>query len=352
MALGLAVAGDIINDALIYYVRGKALVQTMEDRPLLKMLNGAKKPFGGGNLQISIPVQGTFMSDTAGFYAGYSNDDTLTFNQAQNVLRVVYPWKEVHAGLIISHTELKIDGISIGDHQKQSEHTETELTRLTGILENRLADYAESWARMTNFMFWRDGSQDAKQVPGILSIITDTPALGITGGLNRATYPWWQHRAMVNGDKITASAVNQTLSRTLRKELRQLRRYQGKPNVALAGSVFLDALELEVQEKGLYTQEGFKNNGNTDLGMADISMRGLGTFQYDPTLDDLGYAARCYIFDSKHITLKPMEGEENKVLTPERPYQYLVFLRSMTWTGGLVADQLNCHGVYEVAVPV
>jgi hypothetical protein len=116
----------------------------------------------------------------------------------------------------------------------------------------------------------------------------------------------------------------------------------------LCGSQFIDSLELEIAEKGIYTQEGFVKEGSTDLGINDIKMRGLGTFTYDPTLDDLGYGKRCYIWDSRRIQLRPMEGEDNKIVTPERPYQYMIFLRSMTWTGALVATQLNSNAVYEV----
>ena len=44
-----------------------------------------------------------------------------------------------------------------------------------------------------------------------------------------------------------------------------------------------------------------------------------------------------------------MDGEDNKVLNPERPYDYAVFLQSMTFTGALTSDQLNCHAVWSVA---
>lgn len=343
--LGLVVAGDIINDALIYYTRGKALAQTMEDRPLLRMLRSKQKTFPAGNLQLSEPIQGTFMSDTAGFFTGYQEDDQLPFNQAQNVLRAVYPWKEVVAGLIITHTELKKDGITITDHQKETDHGDA-LTRITGILENRLEDFGESWARMMNRMSWLDGSQDAKQMPGLLSLITDLINQGVTGGLNRANYWWWSTRGLVGNNAIVSNAESQTLTRTLRSELRQLKRYGGKPTMTACGSQFIDALEIEVQQKGIYTQEGFTKEN--DLGMNKIKMMGLGTFEYDPTLDDLGYSKRCYVWDPRRIFLRPMVDEDNKLSTPERPYQYMVFLRTMTWTGALVATQLNCNAVYEV----
>lgn len=346
MSLGLAVAGDIASAALDYYIRGKAFKQTIQDKPLLRVLDASKKTFPGGKDKVSYPVQGVFMDATAGFFAGYTEDDALAFKQAANLLRAEYSWKEAHAGLMITETELKKDGITVNDSMKTSEHSQVELTRLTGILENRLADYGESWSRAMNNMLWRDGSQDSKVSPGVKSILTTTPETGTTGGLSRVTYTWWRHRSAFG---IAPSEAAQTLTKKMRSEVRQLRRYGGKPNHALAGSAFIEALESELQAKGIYTQEGFTNAGKNDLGMADISMRGLGRFIYDPTLDDMGESKFCYVIDSNHLILHPMEGEENKVRKPERPYNYFVFIRSMTWTGVLGANQLNSHGVYSVA---
>lgn len=346
MALGLSIANDIANAVLTFYTRGDALAQTTQDKPLLRLLREKQKTFPGGKDNISDPIQGTYMSDTAGFFAGYSEDDQLAFAQAGSLLRTAFPWKEVHAGLIISFTELKKDGISITDGQKESEHSKVELTRLTGLLKNRIADFMESWSRQMNSMLWQDGSQDAKQTPGVLSILTDTPAVGTTGGLDRATYSFWRHRALIGASKILPSAANQTLTKTLRAELIQLRRFGGKPDVALCGSGFLDALRLEVQEKGYYTQTGWSDK-KTDVGMPGLKLDNLN-FEYDPTLDSLNLSKRCYVYDSRRLVLRPMEGEEQKVSIPERPYQYMVFLKSVTWTGALTCAQLNANAVYEV----
>jgi hypothetical protein len=346
MALGLTVASDIVSMALTMYVRGKVFAQTVQDKPLVRILQAKKKTFPGGKDNVSLPVQINFMSGVSGFFQGFAEDDALVFTQAQNALRGTYPWKEMHAGLILTETELKKDGITVTDNQKTSEHSEVELTRLTSILQNRLEDFGESWARSMNSMLWGDGSQDAKQIPGVRSLMFDDSTVGTVGGLSNVTYPAWRNRSSLN---ITASEENQTLSKTLRGELRQLKRFGGKPNIALAGSAFIEALESELQSKGLYSYEGFVNNGKTDLGIADISLRGLGTFTYDPTLDDMGMSKKCYIFDDSKLTLYPMQDEENKLREPVRPYQYLVYMRSMTYTGALCARQRNCSGVYSIA---
>jgi hypothetical protein len=287
------------------------------------------------------------MGDVPGFYTGYTQDQQLQFTQAQNILRVVYTGYETHAGLGITWTELKVDGISVGDNNKMTNHSDREATVLTDLMENRLEDFGESWMRAENFTLWKDGSQDPLVPPGILSIMTDTPGVGSTGGLSRVTYPWWNHRVNLN---LVASGENQTLTRYLRTDQRQIRRYGGRIDYIACGSKFIDALELEVQAKGQYTLEGFKNEGNTDIGMADISMRGVGKFMYDPTLDDLGLSNRAYMMDLRRIMKRPMAGEDKKIVTPERPYNYMVFFRSITSTFAVTCQQLNALAVYGVAV--
>lgn len=359
-ALGITQASDLASSLLDFYIKKGPLLQTMQERPLLKLLEAGKETFPASKDKISAAVQGTVMSDTAGFFAGYDEDDALVFAQPGDVLRAEEAWYEVNAGLKLSWSELKKDGITVSDHNKRSEHAGADAVRIAGgLFKARIMNYMESWARSMNSMLWADGSQDAKQVPGIQAIITETPNVGTTHGLARDTYSWWRHRARFGalgvtantGPKIAFSKADQTLTKTLRAELRQLRRYGGRPNKALCGSGFIAALEEEVHEKGIYTQQGFANKGSTDLGMAIIHMNGLGEFEYDPTLDTLGFEDRCYIMDTRHLKLWAMKGEDNKLLEPERPYNYAAYFRSMTWTGGLMADQLNCHGLYQTTVP-
>lgn len=348
--LGLTVANDIASAALIFYVRGKALSQTTYDKPLLKWLRDGQKTFPSGNLQVSEPIQGFYMSDTAGFLQGYTEDDAINFAQASNLLRAVFNWKEVAASLIITWTELKKDGITIVDDTKggkTSEHSDVALTRITGLLENRMDDYGESWSRAFNNMLWQDGTQDSKQVPGIQALLTAAPnnTSGSTGGLSRVTYPFWQNRSNMS---LQPSGANSSMILYFNSELIQLRRFGGKPNKALCGSAFLDALRIELVAKGYFTQTGFQGEKATDLGIGGLHISGLGKFEYDPTLDLLSLSKRCYIMDGRRVRLRPMEQEDNKVLTPERPYQYMVFLKSMTWTGALETTQLNANGVYSI----
>lgn len=342
--------GEIANIAaasLDYYIKSPAFSQTIQDKPLLRAMLGKQKTFSGGKGAIDLPVKGDYTTAIQ----GYTHNDTVTFANPANLRRAKVPWKEVHAGIQVTLTELKIDGISVVDKNrmdKTTTHSEAEMHRLVGLLEDKLEDMAEGWSRSFNSMLWLDGTADPKLAAGVKAFITDTVATGTIAGLDRATATWWRNRTAVGGSAITPSTSLQTLTKFLRKEVRQLKRYGGKPDLVLAGSAFIEALEAEVFEKGTYTQEGFINRGKTDIGMADIAMRGVGTIMYDPTLDDIGESKRCYFIDSENLRLYVMDGEDRKTHNPAPPHDQYVVYRSMTWTGAVVPRQLNGCGVYAI----
>jgi len=344
--LGYVTATDLASALLPLYTRGETLAQTTEDKPTLRWFEEHKKTFSGGyGLTLSDPVQGAFMSDTNPIQ-GYSQDDQLLFGQAMNIQRTTFYGYEHNYGLIITWSELKQDGITISNHQKVTQHSEKDLYVLTDVLKNRMADFMESYQRNKNRLLFQDGAADPKAMKGMKSILTDSPTQGVTGGISRATYPWWQHRMTTT---LAPSANDQTMCRFFQDELRVLKQYGGKPDKAICGRSFLTSLETEVYAKGVLTQTGFQNAGKTKFGMAEISVLGLGTFDWDPMLDHLGEGNRCYILDSRRLKYRPMEDEEEKVLTPERPYNYAVFLHNLTLTASMTATQLNCHGIYATA---
>jgi len=349
-AFTTAEIASITNAALDYYIKGESFAQTIQEKPLLGRMMGKQKTFPGGKGLISIPIISEYTTGIEGFVG----DESVSYDNPNNLKRVTFPWKEIHAGISMTLTELKIDGISVVDTldgANVTRHSERDMTVLTNILEHKLADMAEGWARSFNEMLWLDGTQDNKLVPGLSFFIADDPTTGVVGGVNRATAgnEFWRNRALVGTNKITSSVTNQTLTKTLRAEARQLKRYGGKPDLILAGSKFIETLEAEVFEKGAYTQTGFVNNGKNEIGMADISMRGVGTFIYDPTLDDLNKSDYAYFVDSGNINLYVMEGEDRKTHNPARPHDKYVLYRAMTWTGATAARQLNGCGVYQVA---
>ena len=348
MAFSIQELENISNAALDFYIKGQPLSQQLQEKPLLGAMKSAQKTFPGGKGDI----RGNVKADYTTTFMGYSHDDTVTYSNPANIKQYNFPWHELHAGISLTLTELKHDGISVTDStsgEGTSNHSGRDVTAISNILQDKLEDMDEGMARSFNEMLWGDGTASSKIFAGVQHFIADDPTSGVVGGIDRAVNTWWRNRAAVGSGKITHSTTSQTLTKFLRAEIRQLRRYGGRPNLVLAGSGFIEKLEAEIAEKGQYTQTGFANNGATEIGMADISMRGVGSVKYDPSLDDLDRENFAYFIDTRHLYPYVMEGEDMKKHSPARPPEKYVLYRGVTWTGTMIGRKMNCHGVYEAA---
>lgn len=337
---------NIANAMLDFHMdRGKVYSQTIQNKPLLSAMRGKQKTFPGGKDNITVRAKGTYTTDIM----GYTHDDTVTYANPANIKEATYPWKEIHAGISCTLTELKKDGISVVDSansKSTSNHSDREMTALANIFEDKIEDMKEGWERGMNNMFWQDGSQDAKQAPGLQSfILTDPTTAVVVGGIDQSANTWWRNRATLSLSTTTPSDM--AIIKELKSEQRQLTRYGSPKHIRLCGSDFLDALEAEIYAKGSFTQIGWTSTGQLDIGQADAALKGT-TFMYDPTLDDLGYAKYCYVIDTNAIYPMVMEGEDMKKHSPARPEDKYVLYRAMTWTGGVVCKQRNTSGVYSI----
>lgn len=354
MAFTQAELDNIAEAALDYHMkRGQVHSQTIQEKPLYRTMRDKQKTFPGGKGEITCRVKGKYDTDIS----GYSHNDTVAYGNPANIKTAKYPWKEIHAGIEVTLTELKHDGISVVDSTRSDrtvEHSDREMTVLAGLLQDKLEDMSEGWARGFNNMLWEDGTQDPKEVPGIQSIILDDPLAAVTvGGIDQSVETYWQNRSRVDNTGGTSATderidtANTEIARVLSSEYRQLRRFGGNPSLFLCGSDWLDAIEKEMRDKGYYTETGWaKNGGRMDVSAADPAFKNQAMV-YDPTLDDLGFAKRAYWIDPRYLFLMVMSGEDMKQHNPARPANQYVFYRAMTWTGGLVANMRNCHGVYE-----
>lgn len=348
---------NIFNSSLdFFFNRGDYFPQTLQARPLLDKLERGKKEFPGGKSDISLAVLGEY-GDGSGndVLKGYTHNDVVKFMTPANMRRAAYPWKETHIGLTFTHTEAKIDGISItDDRDAMSNHSQRELTVLVNLIQTKLESLAEQYARSMNTMLYGDGTSDPKGLSGLQSIILDNPAVGTTGGIDRAATAWWRNRARTAANAaagglgaITSNVADGgALLQALSWEYRQLIRYGGKPNFAVCGSDFLDAMEKERRANAIYSTNGVDGSQDVSIG----ATRYLNTtFVYDPTLDDMNMSKRCYWIDTSKIFLMAMQGEWRKDHNPTRPADQFIVFKSITSTGQLVASQLNSSIVMDIA---
>lgn len=335
---------NVANAVIDYHIHGKVESQVIQKRPLYDSLKAGQKTFPGGKEFITGRVKGVYTSAMQ----GYSHDDEQSYANPANIKQWQAKWYEVGAGISVTLTELKIAGISVVDsmNSKQTtQHSDSELVALTNLLDDKFEDLDEGSKRSLAEMFWRDGTQDAKAIPGIQSILLGAPTTGVTLGIDRSINTWWRNRASLAIDSSTAS--NQNLVSTLQFEFRQLRRFASPKHKFLAGSTFMDAFEKELRSKGNYTLEGWAAQKSIDASVADIAFKGV-MIEYDPLLDDLGLAKYGFVIDTNAVKLWVMENEDMKAHTPARPPEKYVLYRAVTLTGALAANRLNTSGVYSI----
>jgi len=347
MAFTVEEVVSVMNSIIDYHERGAPVDQIKQARPLADQMQKVAKTFPGGKEFITTPVRGSYTSTLN----GYSHDDSNPYRNPANNKRAAYPWKELHGGVEITLTELKQEGLSIADtafNGKAKSHSDSELMRLTENLEQKYYDLKEGTERDFAKMVLLDGTQDPKVFPGILSFLLSSPSTGVTGGLDRALNSWWRNRSSLA--LSTTTPGDMVISRKMQNETRQLKRYapDWKP-YNVAGSDFLDAWENEMRAKGTITMVGWAKNGALDPSVSEIAPRDLGVFNYDPTLDDLGYSKYALSIDINAIKLRPMEDEVWKEHNPARPPEKYVIYKARTWTGGMSANRLNSSGIYSIA---
>lgn len=346
MPFTVAELENVANAAIdFHFQRGKVHAQTLQDKPLLALINGRKRMFPGGKENITVRVKGEY----TGAFQGFSHDDEVTYVNPTNIKTATYPWKLIHNGIQFTMHELAKDGISIVDSatgKGETQHSDRELTVLANLLEDKLEELDETTERGMNEMFWKDGTADPDLVPGLRSIILDDPTSAtVVGGIDQVANTWWRNRASL-GLSVTTPA-DLVITNKLQAEFRQLRRFGGRPSRALAGSAFLEAFEAELRSKGTFVQEGWAKSGRLDASIADLAFKGV-PFEYDPTLDDLGLSKYAFVIDPRRLFPMVMDGEDMKRHNPARPENKYVFYRAITWIGGLVCNQRNAHGVYSI----
>jgi hypothetical protein len=345
------------------FIRGPFKEVGIQDKPLLKIFESGAEDFNGAKEVISLPVR--FDRGANGVndgVKGYSHNQTVGFYNPNNGRRANYVWREMHHGMTMTETELKQQGILVGNEFGSVSRSagDRSLVVLTDIMMSANKDFMERYAETMNTMMWGDGTADPSGLHGLLAFIADIPTLGTTGGISRATNPKWRNRARTRafslhssfsaawgGDRVTSNVSNGgALWQELGKEYRQLRRFGAKPDTFLAGSDFIDMLEREQRANGNYSETGF--TGTQDGSMGDLKFKDM-PIKYDPTLDDMGRAKYGYMWDSKLIKLKKLAGDWKRMRDPARPYNQFVLHKSLVCTGQIVSDQLDGALVIEAA---
>lgn len=351
----------INNSTLETYIdRGKVWKQDVANKPMLEAFNARAGKFVGGKDAVSFMVDSAYDRDWG--LVGYSGDDQLIHKNPTGGKRARFPWKEHYMGMVVTMTELKTDGIDVvedGADQRAREMSGREQQALANLLDEKNDKMGATYTFNLDRLLHGDGSADAKALAGIRSIVLDSPATGSTGGISRVANSYWRNDAATaanaaaggQGAITSAATAGGTLITFMDKAARRRGKFKrGDTSVRyFCGSDFIDAYKAEMRANGSYTNIGWAGR-TPDGSMKDPNHMGM-PLEWDPTMDDIGYAKRCYALDMSNsgLRLLYMDGQRMKKHNPARPYDRMVMYNGISMTGVLVAKQLTTSGVYDIA---
>ncbi len=349
----LAAAG---SSAINFFLKNDPVDQINVERPLIKKLMGSKKPYVGG-LQYVVE-QLRYANDSN--FQSYFGDQQVSYNRKRTLQQAKFTWGSFHDGFGLNEDELTQNGIVMTD-DKDSVPTDAEKVQLANLLDENTETLKLGFQQNFDYMLHRDGSQSATDIPGLDSLISTTPtAPGVVGGLDQSVYTWWQNTAITGISTATAG----TLTEQMELAWRNCTRYGGQaPDLIICGEAFLDAYRKDATStvnRTVYVQPGGGAVDKMDSGIGEGTDWGV-TFKnrplvWDPVMTELDtldnptipWEKRCYFINTKHLTLRPIQGHWMVQRKPPRVYDRYVHYWALTAKAALTTSKRNAHAVLSI----
>ena len=384
-ALAAADISQLGYVALQNYLKNKPIDQVATERPLLKALMAKKKTWGGGKENIVEQIRTGYDNNFEWFGdTSLNTSDTVGYNTRDTIRQAYYPWNSAHDGFQFSEDYLIGNGILIGDSQSPRNSSAAGLVQLTNVFNESMEVLRLGFEEILDQSLHLDGtitvgggtSTANKAINGLDFIVPCVSHTGTVGGIDRASNTFWRNQIdMGAGLNVTTGASygngypGADLLAPMHVMWRACQRNGGSPDFILAGTDFVKSYEIaaDAKESRYAVQPGSSSSPwNMD---PSIENKDWGTFtglyfqgvpiMLDPVFQDLdaisgadssngltvAWEKRCYFLNTKHLTLRPIEGNDMIARKPPREHTSYNYYWGMTWRGSLTANRCNCHGV-------
>ncbi|MFC4727143.1 phage major capsid protein [Coralloluteibacterium thermophilus] len=337
---------------LEYHAKNDPFDQVNTDHPFLRDMIAKKKERIGGNEYVTENIR---VSNDSNFQH-YFGKDRVTFNEKDTIEQAKYPWYDFHDGFGLDEDRLAANGINITDDGETSVVSEAEKIQLVNLIEEQRTTLKLGAMEKLDESLHLDGTQDPKAAPGLSSIISLTPEVGVVGGIDAAENAFW--RNIVNTGISTASAGN--LVQEMERAWRAASLYgkRGTPDRIYVGSDFLDAYRKDALDT-INRQLNIPGRGGTavDASTTGLFFKGVELI-WDPTFDKLDelygpftvpWAKRAYFVNTKTVMLRPLKGHWMRERKPQRPIDQYAHFWAVTGKYSFTTNQRNANAVLSIA---
>lgn len=338
--------------ALDFYTKKNPIDQVAIERPLMKALMGKKKSFPGGKQYIVEQLRYRYQSN----FQWFNGASVVSYNKRVTIEQAQFPWRSAHDGFSLDEDRLAQNGIVIDDNSRGGNASQAEQVQLTNLLTESTETLRLGFEEKFSMFLHLDGSSSTDAIAGLDSIVSLTPTSGTVGGIDRATATYWRNNVSTGLTAPTTQATAVTFLAALETMWRACVKNGGRPDLIFAGAAFIDAYIAAMNYVGQQIQYAGGEARKLDGGVSGVYYKGI-EIQWCPEFDDnfggfvspaTGWTKRCYFINSKHLTLRPMEGQDMVTRKPPRVYDKYVYYWALTWRGALTTNRANAHAVLSL----
>lgn len=287
---------------------------------------GKVRPFSGGQ---NITQELSYAENsTAMWYSGY---ETLDISPADTLTAAEFTIKQAAVSVSISGLE-----------ELQNSGKE----RMVDLLEARIENAERTLQNTISVGLYSDGTgSSGKQLDGLQSLVADTPTSGTVGGINRATYSFWQN---VSYDATTdggAAATSSNIQTYMNAVYAQLVRGTDRPDLILADNNYWSLYLASLQANQRFTNEKLAALGFMNVKYFDADFVLDGGFQQSGGGAPTNHA---YFLNSNYLHFRPHSDRNFVPLNPDRfAVNQDAMVKLIAFAGNLTASNCSLQGVLK-----
>jgi hypothetical protein len=331
MAFANPNVSDIIATTIESRTRKIADNVTHNNAVLMKLSKkGRIRPFSGG---YKILQELSFAENSnAGYYSGY---DLLPVGVSDVISAAEYDIKQAAVPVVISGLEM------LQNSGKE---------RMIDLMESRLQVAESTMSNLITAGIYSDGTgSGGKEIDGLNAALPLDPTASPYGGIDGATFTFWQNAVSDN----TAAAVTPTTIQGLMNDFwAQLVRVAYLSDLIMCDNVFWTTYIDSLQ-----SQQRFTNTNDADAGFmtvkymdADVCLDG-GVYTPNGATGGTGApAGTAYFLNTDYIHYRPHADRNMVPLSPNRRYatNQDAEVQILAWAGNLTTSGRQYQGRFDM----
>jgi hypothetical protein len=275
-----------------------------------------------GGLSIVQPLEYAINST----YQRYSGYDVLNISAVDVLTAAEYPWRQVAVNLAVSGLEMR---------------TNSGENRIINFVKSKVKNAQHSFANGLSTDLYSDGTA-SNQINGLQALVADA-GTGTVGGINSATYAFWQNAVqsaaapLQGGSAITPSSS--TIESLMLPLWIKLTRGMDMPNLIVMSDDYYTFFEQSQTSLKRYTSDE-----NGQAGMISLKYKSADVF-----FDSSGGipSQHAYFLNTNYIDLVVHQDANITMLDDVESINQDALVKTIIWQGNLAVSNRSLQGVMK-----